>query len=164
LLGLKDLIGGNDEAIRLYQMFKGPQSNPRQKEYSFMTIRPISPLSFSDISLFFQALKYPADFIKENLNKFHGPRSYGPFDFSLWYTRSSGNCFRTSYFRLNLLDYLSFYYFSFIFVALCSVPNLLLAPSDVPLPHQMLPLRSLEYHMPFANPPSPRGRYQETTQ
>jgi hypothetical protein len=32
LLGLKDLIGGNDEAIRLYEMFKDPQRNPRQKE------------------------------------------------------------------------------------------------------------------------------------
>ncbi len=72
LLGLKDLIGGNDEAIRLYQMFKDPQSNPRQKEYSFMTIGPISPLSFSGIPLFFQALKYPDDFIQENLVKFYG--------------------------------------------------------------------------------------------
>ena len=38
LLGLKALIGGNDEAIRLYQMFKDPQSNPKQKECSFMTL------------------------------------------------------------------------------------------------------------------------------
>jgi hypothetical protein len=73
LLGLKDLIGGNDDAIRLYQMFKDPQSNPRQKEYPFMTIGPISPLSFSGIPLFFHALKYPDDFIQENLNKLHGP-------------------------------------------------------------------------------------------
>ena len=69
LLGLKDLIGGNEEAIRLYQMFKDPQSNPRQKEYSFMTIGPISPLSFSGIPLFFQALQYPDGFIKENQSK-----------------------------------------------------------------------------------------------
>jgi hypothetical protein len=67
LLGLRDLIGGNDEAIRLYQMFKDPQSNPRQKEYSFMSIGPISPLSFSGIPLFFHALSYPHAFIKENL-------------------------------------------------------------------------------------------------
>ncbi len=67
LLGLKDLIGGNEEAIRLYQMFKDPQSNPKQREYSFMTIGPVSPLSFSGIPLFFQALQYPDTFIKENL-------------------------------------------------------------------------------------------------
>ena len=72
LLGLKDLIGGNEEAIRLYQMFKDPQSNPKQREYSFMTIGPISPLSFSGIPLFFQALQYPDGFIKENLAIFSG--------------------------------------------------------------------------------------------
>lgn len=71
LLGLKELIGGNDEAIRLYQMFKDPQSNPKQKEYSFMTIGPISPLSFSGIPLFFQALSYPDAFVKENLVSFN---------------------------------------------------------------------------------------------
>lgn len=70
LVGLKELIGGNDEAIRLYQMFKDPQSNPRQKEYSFMTVGPISPLSFSQIPLFFQALQYPDLFFKENLSAF----------------------------------------------------------------------------------------------
>jgi hypothetical protein len=73
LLGLKDLIGGNDEAIRLYQMFKDPQSNPIQKEHSFMTIGPISPLSFSGVPLFFQALQYPESFFKENLTKFNAP-------------------------------------------------------------------------------------------
>ena len=72
LLGLKELIGGNDEAIRLYQMFKDPQSNPKQKEYSFMTIGPISPLSFSGIPLFFEALSYPEAFIKDNLAAFDG--------------------------------------------------------------------------------------------
>lgn len=66
LLGLKEIIGGNEEAINLYQMFKDPQSNPKQKEYSFMTIGPISPLSFSGIPLFFQALAYPDSFLKEN--------------------------------------------------------------------------------------------------
>lgn len=60
------IIGGNDEAIRLYQLFKDPQSNPKQKEYSFMTIGPASPLSFSGIPLFFQAMRYSNEFIKEN--------------------------------------------------------------------------------------------------
>ncbi len=70
LQGLREIIGGNDEAIRLYQLFKDPQSNPHQKEYSFMTIGPISPLSFSGIPLFFQALPYPDSFIKDNISTF----------------------------------------------------------------------------------------------
>jgi hypothetical protein len=72
LQGLREIIGGNDEAIRLYQLFKDPQSNPHQKEYSFMTIGPISPLSFSGIPLFFQALSYPDFFIKDNISTFSG--------------------------------------------------------------------------------------------
>lgn len=71
LQGLKELIGGNEEAIRLYQRFKDPQSNPKQKEYSFMTIGPISPLSFSGIPLFFQALQYPDSFIEVNEEMFN---------------------------------------------------------------------------------------------
>jgi hypothetical protein len=70
LLALREIIGGNEEAIRLYQLFKDPQSTPKQKEYSFMTVGPISPLSFSGIPLFFQALRYPDDFIKANMSTF----------------------------------------------------------------------------------------------
>jgi len=64
---LRDIIGGNEEAVRLYQLFKDPQSNPAQKEYSFMVVGPISPLSFSGLPLFFQSLKYPREFAKSNL-------------------------------------------------------------------------------------------------
>jgi hypothetical protein len=74
LLGLREIIGGNDEAIRLYQLFKDPQSNPNQREYSFMTIGPISPLSFSGIPLFFQALPYPDIFVKENIDTFNATK------------------------------------------------------------------------------------------
>ena len=66
LQGLREIIGGNDEAISLYQLFKDPQSTPKQKEYSFMTIGPISPLSFSGVPLFFQAAHYPSDFVQSN--------------------------------------------------------------------------------------------------
>ena len=66
LQALREIIGGNEEAISLYQLFKDPQSTPKQKEYSFMTIGPISPLSFSGIPLFFQALQYPAEFVRTN--------------------------------------------------------------------------------------------------
>jgi hypothetical protein len=66
LQSLREIIGGNKEAIRLYQMFKDPQSSIGEKEYSFMSIGPISPLSFSGTPLFFSALKYPDEFLKAN--------------------------------------------------------------------------------------------------
>jgi hypothetical protein len=70
LQGLREIIGGNEEAISLYQLFKDPQSTPKQKEYSFMTIGPISPLSFSGVPLFFQATDYPEEFVKANGSTF----------------------------------------------------------------------------------------------
>ena len=70
LQGLREIIGGNEEAISLYQLFKDPQSTPRQKEYSFMTIGPISPLSFSGVPLFFHAMQYPGEFVKVNGSSF----------------------------------------------------------------------------------------------
>ncbi|MHA1796876.1 MAG: ATP-binding protein, partial [Candidatus Helarchaeota archaeon] len=56
LRSLQDLIGGNHEAIKLYQSFKDPQSSIGEiKEYSFMTFGPVSPLSYSGSPLFFTA-------------------------------------------------------------------------------------------------------------
>ena len=66
LQALREIIGGNEEAIRLYQLFKDPQSTPKRKEYSFMTIGPVSPLSFSGVPLFFAALHYPDEFANSN--------------------------------------------------------------------------------------------------
>ncbi|MFX1504165.1 MAG: ATPase, partial [Promethearchaeota archaeon] len=66
LRALREIIGGNKEAIRLYQTFKDPQSGLGEQEYPFMTIGPISPLSFSGTPLFFNALNYPDEFIKVN--------------------------------------------------------------------------------------------------
>ncbi|MCX6814304.1 MAG: ATP-binding protein [Candidatus Aenigmarchaeota archaeon] len=63
---LRDLIGGLDDALRLYQLFKDPQSSIRKKEYPFMAIGPISPLSLSGRPLFFNALSYPSEFLKIN--------------------------------------------------------------------------------------------------
>ena len=64
---LRDIIGGADEAIKLYQSFRDPQSTPGDlKQYPFMAVGPISPLSFSDTPLFFTALDYPEEF--ENAN------------------------------------------------------------------------------------------------
>ena len=63
---LREIIGGAEEAIRLYQMFRDPQSSLGKREYPFMTIGPISPLSFSGTPLFFTALEYPDEFLNVN--------------------------------------------------------------------------------------------------
>lgn len=68
-LALQDIIGGAREAIRLYQNFRDPQSGLGKREYPFMTIGPISPLSFSGSPLFFNALNYPGEFLKINFGK-----------------------------------------------------------------------------------------------
>lgn len=66
---LTDIIGGAEDAIQLYQMFRDPQSSLGERVYPFMTIGPISPLSFSGTPLFFNALKYPDDFVEMNFGK-----------------------------------------------------------------------------------------------
>ena len=66
---LREIIGGAEEAIRLYQMFRDPQSSLGKREYPFMTIGPISPLSFSGTPLFFTALEYPDEFLKVNFGE-----------------------------------------------------------------------------------------------
>lgn len=67
-LALKDIIGGQYEAMTLYQLFRDPQSSLKQKQYPFMTVGPISPLSFSGSPLFFNALEYPTDYIQANFD------------------------------------------------------------------------------------------------
>lgn len=66
---LWEIIGGATEALKLYQNFRDPQSSLGKREYPFMTIGPISPLSFSGTPLFFNALNYPDEFIKKNFGK-----------------------------------------------------------------------------------------------
>lgn len=65
---LQELVGGQNNAIRLYQSFRDPQSalNPNQREYPFMTIGPVSPLSFSGSPLFFSALTDLKKFLEVN--------------------------------------------------------------------------------------------------
>ena len=63
---LLEIIGGQKEALSLYQMFRDPQSSLGEREYPFMTIGPISPLSFSGTPLFFTALRYSDEFLKIN--------------------------------------------------------------------------------------------------
>lgn len=63
---LKQIIGGNDKALSLYQSFKDPQSGFKTKDYPFMVLGPISPLSFSSTPMFLNALNFPDEFSEIN--------------------------------------------------------------------------------------------------
>ena len=63
---LRELMGGQEEAIKLYRLFKDPHTSLGDREYSFMTQGPISPLSFSGTPLFITSLKYDDEFIRVN--------------------------------------------------------------------------------------------------
>ena len=65
---LTALAGGQRESLGLYQNFRDPQSSfdEASKEYSFMTIGPVSPLSFAGTPLFFNAFTQVEEFISAN--------------------------------------------------------------------------------------------------
>ncbi len=65
---LRELVGGRGKALELYQRFLDPQSafDSDSREYSFMTIGPVSPLSFSGTPLFLSAFTKPEEFLIEN--------------------------------------------------------------------------------------------------
>ena len=65
---LRELVGGQKESLSLYQLFRDPQSafDAESKEYSFMTIGPVSPLSFSGTPLFFNAFNSIDEFLSAN--------------------------------------------------------------------------------------------------
>ena len=65
---LRDLVGGRGKALELYQLFRDPQSSfdIASREYSFMTIGPVSPLSFSGTPLFLNAFNTPESFLSAN--------------------------------------------------------------------------------------------------
>lgn len=63
---LQEIIGGQRQAMSLYQRFRDPQSSLNEKEYSFMSYGPISLLSFSGTPLFFNAYHFPTEFKKQN--------------------------------------------------------------------------------------------------
>lgn len=66
---LSELVGGRSKALDLYQLFRDPHSSfdTSSREYSFMTIGPVSPLSFAGTPLFFNAFNEVEDFL--NVNK-----------------------------------------------------------------------------------------------
>jgi hypothetical protein len=65
---LQELVGGKGEYLKLYQQFRDPHSSfdTSSREYSFMTIGPVSPLSFAGTPLFFNAFSDVGEFIKSN--------------------------------------------------------------------------------------------------
>lgn len=65
---LSELVGGRGKALDLYQLFRDPHSSfdITSREYSFMTIGPVSPLSFAGTPLFFNAFNKPDDFLAAN--------------------------------------------------------------------------------------------------
>ena len=68
LTALRDLVGGSGKAIELYQRFRDPGSalDSASRQYSFMTIGPVSPLSFAGTPLFLNVFTKPDDFLNAN--------------------------------------------------------------------------------------------------
>ncbi|QLH52946.1 MAG: Bipolar DNA helicase HerA [Candidatus Kapaibacterium sp.] len=68
LQALKEIVGGDLNSLKLYQSFRDPHSSfdASSRQYSFMTIGPISPLSFAGTPLFLTAFNTPDDFLKAN--------------------------------------------------------------------------------------------------
>jgi dephospho-CoA kinase len=65
---LRELVGSDKNSLKLYQSFRDPHStfDIESRQYSFMTIGPVSPLSFSGTPLFFTAFNSPDDFLSAN--------------------------------------------------------------------------------------------------
>lgn len=65
---LKEIVGGDENHLKLYQSFRDPHSafDATTKQYNFMSIGPVSPLSFSGTPLFFTAYNNPQEFLKAN--------------------------------------------------------------------------------------------------
>lgn len=67
-MALRDLVGGSGPALDLYRLFRDPHSafDTKSRQYSFMTIGPVSPLSFSGTPLFFNAYNTAEEFLQQN--------------------------------------------------------------------------------------------------
>jgi hypothetical protein len=65
---LRQHVGGNDAALRLYGLFRDPHSSfdTASRQYSFMTTGPISPLSFAGTPLFLNAFNSVESFMSAN--------------------------------------------------------------------------------------------------
>ncbi len=67
-MSLKEIIGGDPNALKLYQSFRDPHSafDVASMQYAFMTIGPVSPLSFAGTPLFLTAFNTPEEFLSKN--------------------------------------------------------------------------------------------------
>ncbi|GIW78573.1 MAG: ATPase [Gemmatales bacterium] len=65
---LRQLVGSSGTALDLYQLFRDPHSafDTKSRQYSFMTIGPVSPLSFSGTPLFLNAFNTVDAFLASN--------------------------------------------------------------------------------------------------
>ena len=65
---LREIIGGDPNALKLYQSFRDPHSSfdISSRQYAFMTVGPVSPLSFAGTPLFFTAFNTPDEFLETN--------------------------------------------------------------------------------------------------
>jgi hypothetical protein len=65
---LRQLVGSSGTALDLYQLFRDPHAafDVSSRQYSFMTIGPVSPLSFSGTPLFLNAFNRKEDFLQAN--------------------------------------------------------------------------------------------------
>jgi hypothetical protein len=65
---LRQLVGSSGTALDLYQLFRDPHSafDTKSRQYSFMTIGPVSPLSFSGSPLFLNAFNTVEAFMEAN--------------------------------------------------------------------------------------------------
>jgi hypothetical protein len=65
---LRQLVGSSKTSLDLYQLFRDPHSafDVASRQYSFMTIGPVSPLSFSGSPLFLNAFNSVGEFLLAN--------------------------------------------------------------------------------------------------
>ena len=65
---LKELVSGDPNALKLYQSFRDPHSafDIASRQYAFMTIGPVSPLSFAGTPLFLTVYNTPEEFLRAN--------------------------------------------------------------------------------------------------
>ena len=65
---LREAVGSSGTALELYRLFRDPHSSfdIGSRQYSFMTIGPVSPLSFAGSPLFFNAFNSLQAFLEAN--------------------------------------------------------------------------------------------------
>lgn len=65
---LQQLVGTGGPSLDLYRLFRDPHAafDAKSRQYSFMTIGPVSPLSFSGTPLFLSVFNSPEIFLRAN--------------------------------------------------------------------------------------------------